>query len=67
MSKLTGKDAQRTRGNSPALPVKPRTAERPVLPAICDAEDRSDQDELTQQIANSRSRVSLKRVCLIPT
>ena len=67
MSKLTGKNAQRTRGNSPALPVKAKTAERAVLPAICDAEERGDQDELTQQIANSRSRVSLKHVRLIHT
>ena len=62
MSKLTSKDTQPIHGNSPGLPVKPKTAERSVFPAtnICDAEDGSDcgQDELTEQIANSRSRVS---------
>lgn len=70
MSKLTGKDAQPIRGNSPSLPIKPKTAERTVLPAmnICDVEDSSDcgQDELTEQIASSRSRVSLKHVRPIP-
>jgi hypothetical protein len=62
MSKLAGKNGQHVRGNSPAVPVKPITTERTVVTNMCAAEDRSDcgQDELSEQIANSRSRVSLR-------
>ncbi len=64
MSKLAGKDSQHVRGNASTVPVKPTTTERTLLTAtnMCAVEDESDcgHDELSEQIANSRCRVSLK-------
>ena len=61
MSKLDDMDGQHIRDNSSAMPVKHVvTTGRPLRTAmtICGAEEDCDQDGLSEQIANSRSRVS---------
>ena len=68
MSKWTGEDGPQFHddaGNVLTVPVKAVTSERTVVTTknIC-ATDDSDrvQDELSEQIANSRSRVSLANI-----
>ncbi|XP_028397607.1 protein KIBRA-like [Dendronephthya gigantea] len=61
MSKLACKDGQHIRGNLPVLPVKPIATGRPVVTQsarTCEERNDCDQDELSEQIANSRSRVA---------
>ena len=63
MSKLAGKDGPHGRSNALAPPVKSATTERALLTSanMCPAEDNRDgaHDELSEQIANSRCRVSV--------
>lgn len=61
MSKLAGKDGQHIREKFPVIPMKPIATGRPVITQsarICEDRNDCDQDELSEQIANSRSRVS---------
>ena len=61
MSKLAGKDGQHGRSDAVAMPVKPATTERALVNMYA-AEDTLDcgYDELSVQIVDSRSRVSVK-------